>query len=250
MKRKIVLSISLLIAIASVAMAQSADDIIAKYVDAIGGMDKLKAIQTQVDSASMMQGGFEIKGVMYQKRPNMSLQTYSVQGKTGKQGYDGTTAWALNPFSGRDYVQKMDADQAKDTKFQSDIDGQLVDYAKKGYKVTYVGDEDVDGSSAFKLQLTTQEGDEYFFYIDKDSYLLVQMTSKTKTQDGSESENDTKFSDYNEVNGVLMPFTIVTTVHVAGQDFNSTIKVAKVLVNVPLTDSLFKMPTDTSAAKK
>jgi hypothetical protein len=250
MKRKIVMSLSLLIALASGAMAQNADDIIAKYVDAIGGMDKLKAIQTEVDSGSMTQGGFEIKGVSYMKRPGMSLQTFSIQGKTGSQGYDGTNAWELNPFSGRDYVQKMDADQAKETKFEADMDGQLVDYAKKGYKVEYAGDEDVDGSSAYKLKLTTQTGDEYFFYIDKDSYLLVKMTSKTKTQDGSENENDTRFSDYNDENGVLKPLTITTTVHAAAQDFNSTIKISKVLVNVPLADSIFRMPADTIPPKK
>src|SRR5450432_2049790 len=125
----------------AVAQAQTADDIIKKNVDAVGGADKLKAIQTEVADGKFSQGGIDVPFVLTQKRPNKFMIQATFQGKTQVQSYDGSNGWSINPFQGRDDAEKMDADNLKTTKFQADIDGPLVDYAAKGYKVEYVGEE-------------------------------------------------------------------------------------------------------------
>ncbi|MBA3649220.1 MAG: outer membrane lipoprotein-sorting protein [Chitinophagales bacterium] len=224
------------------AKAQTADDIINKYLTAIGGKENVQKIQSIKQTGKLDQGGTEIPGIMYQKRPDMMRTEFTFQGKTGLQVFNGTDGWDYNPFQGRDVVEKMNADELKDVKFQADIDGPLVDYAKKGYKVDYIGDEDFNGTQSYKLKLTSKEGDEYSYFIDKESNLLLGLKQKVKTKDGSETESETNLSDYKEVNGVLMPFTIENKANYQGQSFSSFIKIDSIKANSALEDSFFQEP--------
>lgn len=232
-----------LVCTAVLAHAQSADDIIQKNISAKGGADKMKAIQNFVASGKFSQGGLDIPFTMTQKRPNMFLLQATFQGKTQMQAFDGTTGWSINPFGGRDIAEKMDADALKEIKFQADIDGPLVDYAAKGYKVEYVGEEDMDGSPTYHLKLTTQESDIYDFYLDKDSYLEVKEKSHIKQQDGTTQDAETNFSNYKETSGVLIPYTIENASEYNGQKFSSFINLDSVKVNTQVADSVFKMPS-------
>jgi len=179
---------------------------------------------------------------MFKKRPNLFELEFTFQGKTSKQGFDGADGWSINPFSGREYAEKMDADELKTTKFEANFDQALIDYAKNGYKVSYVGEEDADGSPAFHLALTTQDGDVYDYFLDKDSYLPVKVKSHIKMQDGTTNDSEENFSDYKDAGGILMPYTIESVQEVQGQKYSSFIKVDSVEANVPVDDSIFKMP--------
>ena len=63
-------------------------------------------------------------------------------------------------FGGRKDPQKLSADDIKDLGIEADLEGPLVDYAKKGHKVEYLGTEDVDGTAAHKLRVTYATGNE------------------------------------------------------------------------------------------
>ena len=223
--------------------AQSADDIIQKNISAKGGADKMKAVQSFIAFGKFSQSGLDIPFIMTQKRPRMFMLQATFQGKTQVQAFDGTTGWAINPFSGRDIAEKMDADALKETKFQADIDGPLVDYASKGYKVEYVGEEDIDGSPTFHLKLTTQEADIYDFYLDKDSYLEVKEKAHIKQQDGTTQDAETNFSNYKETNGILFPYTIENASEYNGQKLSSFINIDSMKVNTTVADSVFTMPS-------
>ena len=239
---KKIFPVLLLTMAAFIAHAQTADDIINGYIKAIGGRDKINSLHSMKMYGNVQQGGMEIPGTMYKKRPNQFEYEFTFQGKTQKQGFDGTDGWTINPFSGREYAEKMDSDGLKEAKFQGNFDEALIDYAKKGYKVSYIGEEDADGSPAYHLALTTQEGDVYDYFLDKDSYLIVKIKSHIKSQDGSTQDGETNFSDYKEAGGVLMPFTVENVQEYQGQKFSSFIKIDSVKTNVPIDDSVFKMP--------
>jgi outer membrane lipoprotein-sorting protein len=235
--------LSTLLCIVMFAQAQTADDIIQKNISAKGGADKMKAVQSFVATGKFSQSGLDIPFTMTQKRPHMFMIQATFQGKTQVQAFDGTTGWTINPFSGRDIAEKMDADALKEMKFQADIDGPLVDYASKGYKVEYVGQEDMDGSPTYHLKLTTQESDTYDFYLDKDSYLEVKEKSHIKQQDGTTQDGETNFSNYKETSGVLIPYTIENASEYNGQKFSSFINIDSVKVNASVADSSFTMPS-------
>jgi len=240
LKTRIVL-VSLLVAAA--AGAETADDVIAKFVAARGGMDKIKAIQSLDMTIKANQQGVEFPGKLEWKRPDKMRLEMTIQGKTMVQAYDGKTAWTVMPFLGSPDPQVMSADDAKDVIEQADMDGPLVDYKAKGNAVELVGKDDVDGSPAWKLKLTLKNGDISYVYIDTETGLGVKETSKRKQQ-GSEIEIDSYLTNFKPVEGVLFPFAIENKV--AGKSMGQ-FTIESVKANVPLEDKSFLMPA--AAAK-
>lgn len=220
------------------ASAQSVDDIIKKNIDAHGGLEKLKAVKTMKASGKITPQGLEIPITLQQKRPGMVRMDVTFQGKSMVQAYDGSTAWKIDPFQGNPDPEKVAGDDLKDLEEQSDLDGPLVDYKTKGHTVELLGKEDMEGTPVYKLKLTLKGGDVRNIYIDAENYLELKVTSKRKTP-GGEVDVDQYLGNYKLVNGLMFAFSIDTKVN--GQSVN-TITIDKIETNVPVEDSVFKMP--------
>lgn len=223
-----------------VAAQMSVDEIIAKHLEAIGGMDKLKAVKTVRMTGTMTVGpGIEAPVVMELKRPSSMRLDFTVQGMTGTQAYDGKVGWTLMPFQGSTTPQPVAGDELQMMAEQADIDGPLVDYKAKGNTVELLGKEPVDGADAYKLKVTLKNGVVRTMYIDAEHFLQVKEESK-RTIRGSEVEGETILGDYKEVGGMMFPHSVDS-----GQKGNpqrQKIAVEKIEVNVPIEDSRFKMP--------
>ena len=154
------------------------------------------------------------------------------------QGYDGVTAWMINPFQGGDDAQKMGEDEAKEMADGADIDGSLVDYKSKGHAVESMGKEDVEGTPAYKLKVTKKSGKVEYIYIDAQSFMEIKTASKTKMM-GTEMDVESYPGNYKPVAGVMTPFSI---------DRKSSGKsvmqmtMDKIDANVPVEDAIFQMP--------
>jgi outer membrane lipoprotein-sorting protein len=221
---------------------QSADEIINKYITAIGGLEKMKSVKTEKTVISIESGGMTIEQTIYKKRPNMLREETTLQGKTSLQVFNGTEGWVVNPFTGRETVEAMPEDDIKEMKIQADMDGELIDYAKKGFKVSAEGEEDVEGAMAYKLKLVTDKNDVINFFIDKETSYLVKQSFKQKNEDGSEAESELVFSNFKPVEGKLMAFEMQANSKYMGQVYKTPIKVVSVEFNKEISDDLFKKP--------
>jgi hypothetical protein len=219
--------------------AQTADEILEKHIKAEGGADKLKAVQSMRMTGKMKVGPMELPVVMVKARPDQMRMDFVVQGMTGTQAYDGTTGWSVMPFMGKKDPEKMSEDMLKPMREEADFDGPLVDYKTKGNKVEYVGKEDVQGSPAYKLHVTTKQGSESNYYIDADTYLVIKTESKRKIQ-GQEVEGETVIGDYKEVGGMLFPHSM--EMHAKGAPGGQSIIVEKYELNPKIDAAQFKMP--------
>ncbi|MEA2600375.1 MAG: hypothetical protein QOF89_1367 [Acidobacteriota bacterium] len=225
--------------------AQTADEIIAKHLQARGGMDKIKAVQSERITGKMVMGqGMEAPVVMELARPNKLRMEFTIQGMTGVQAYDGKSGWSVMPFMGKKDPEAMSADEIKQTQDQADMDGPLVDYKEKGHQVEYVGKEDVEGTPAHKLKVTKKNGDVVNVYIDAESYMDIKEAGKVTIR-GQEIESETTFGDFKPVEGVIYPFSIESKPK--GAPAGMAITVSKVEVNPSLDASRFAMP---AAAEK
>src|SRR5262249_40541692 len=119
---------------AGVVKAQTADEIIAKNIQARGGLEKLKAVKTLRTSVKFSDGSFRAEFRQENKRPGKVREEFIVQGMAQIQAYDGKTGWQISPFSGRKDPDLMSADDMKSLVVDGDIDGPLVDYREKGHK--------------------------------------------------------------------------------------------------------------------
>lgn len=236
--KKVLLSVCALF-VALSAFAQTADEIIEKHIKASGGAEKLKAVQSIRMTGKMKVGPMELPVVMIKARPDQMRMDFTVQGMTGTQAYDGTTGWSVMPFMGKKDPEKMSEDMLKPMRDEADFDGPLVDYKSKGNKVEYAGKEDVQGSPAYKLHLTTKQGSESNLYIDADTYLIIKQESKRKVQ-GQEVEGETTIGDYKEVDGLMFPHSM--EMHAKGAPGGQSITVEKYELNPKIDAAQFKMP--------
>jgi outer membrane lipoprotein-sorting protein len=228
------------------ATTQTVDEILSKYFENIGGIDKWKALKTMkmIGQLPTPQGDFTFE--MNRKAPNKLMMSVDVMGqKLIPQAFDGEIAWTINPFTGNPDAQKLPEEQAKGLKEEAIFEDPFIDYATKGYEVTYEGTSDLEGSKCHILKLIRNKGqgaDESVssYYFDSESYLPV-MTRQTANnpQTGSQ-EVEVFYSDYQDVgNGLIMPFNLDS--HMNGQSVQ-VIKFTKIVVNEDIPDEIFKYP--------
>jgi len=248
MLRKVGFGIVAIAVLVPAVWAQTADEIIAKNIQARGGADKLKSVQSIKSTATMAMGpGMEAPGVLIQKRGNLARLEFTVQGLTAVQAFDGKNAWQIMPFMGKKDPELMSADEAKEVEEMADLDGPLVDYKSKGHQVELLGKEKLEGTDAYKLKVNLKNGDVQTVYIDADSFLEIKEETK-RTVRGSEQVVESAIGDYKEVDGIIFPFAMESGVKGSPQKQKLTIN--KIELNVPAADSLFKMPAPAPAPAK
>lgn len=223
------------------AFSQTADELVSKNIEARGGLDKIKAIQTmRITGKQVSPGGFTLAIVEENQRPNLVRTAFSLQGMTGVQAYDGTTGWQIRPFGGKKDPQLMGEDDMRDLLIDSDFDGPLVDYKAKGNTVEYLGHDTVDGDDALRLKVTLKDGDIIYYYLDPDAYLVIREERQEFIR-GSVREHASEMGSYKPVAGVMFPYAITSGPKDDPSSW-STLTINKVEANIPLENSDFALP--------
>lgn len=229
------------------ASAQTAEEIVAKYIKTVGGADKIQAIKTLRKTGKFNGGGgFEAAVREENKRSNLVRQEFSLQGMTAVNAYDGHSGWKIEPWNGKKDPEPLGEEEMKQIVEDSDFDGPLVNYQQKGNKVEFVGMEPVEGTDAFKLKVTLASGDVRYYYMDTDYYVPIKIDTKRMVR-GAEREYETSLGDYKEVDGWYIPFSIET--NVKGNPNRAKVTYEKIEANVPIDDARFRMPTTPAAAQ-
>lgn len=225
---------------ASVLVAETVDEILARHFEALGGKERIAAIGSARMSGRQVFGPQEVPVTIYWKRPDKVRVEFTVQGMTGVQAYDGKQAWMVMPFLGQTEPEAMTGDDLRDIQEQADlIDGPLMDYRAKGHQVELIGKESVEGTEAWKLRLTRKGGDVSTIWLDAEAMLEIKSEGKRRRGD-QEVEIEASMGDYKEVGGVLFPHAYES--RPKGQPQAATISVDRIELGVDLADSLFTMP--------
>lgn len=246
MSRKTLLSLCAVAFLTVSAFGQTADEILAKNLKAMGGKEKITALQSMRLTGTMKMGPMEAPFTMTKMRPSNSRMDFTIQGMTGTQAYDGTTGWSLIPFGGNKDPQKMTEDQVKDMRADADFDGPTFDYKAKGNKVEFVGKEDVEGTPAYKLHVTTKDGKESNDYFDAETYLMIRSDGVRNIQ-GQDLEVVTTYSDYKTVEGITIAHSMEN--HIKGKESmgGQALSITKIDLNPKIDKAIFAMPA--AAAK-
>jgi len=222
------------------ASSQTADELVNKNIEAKGGMDKIKAVKTRRMTGKLIGGGIVAATGQENMRPNLVRETFSLQGMTAVQAYDGSTGWQIQPFGGRKDPELMGEDDLRDLLIDSDFDGPLVDYQTKGNVIEYLGHDTVDGDDALRLKVTLKDGDIIYYYLDPDTYLEIRKETQEFIR-GSVRESVSDLGSYKPIAGVMYPFSIASGPKNDPTSWQ-TVTVEKIEVNVPLDNSEFALP--------
>jgi hypothetical protein len=193
--------------------AQTLQSLLTEYHKAIGGADKLIAMNTVIVRAKSQGGGGGQKRPMTFtiKLPDKARMDYSFQpGLTYIQAFDGTMGWTVQPWTGSLDPQPLNEDNAKDAKrIARMVHNDLVMNGKDGTKLDYKGKDEIEGSEVYKIEATRKDGTVVIYFLDVDSYLIVKTTTKY-SESGVAVESEMFPSDYKTVNGLTLAYTFET----------------------------------------
>lgn len=216
----------------------TADEIIATYLENIGGKDNWKALTAMRMEGKMAQMGMEFPGVVMQVPPNKQRIEINIQGQQMIQAYDGETAWWINPFMGGTDAQPMPDEMASEftkEKFEDDF----IDYAEKGHTVELLGQTEVDGVMTYEIKLTKKDGTEEFHYFEPEYMVPIMQKSIVSEGQMKGQAVEVYMSDYEEHEGLMIPMYIESKMGGATQ-FSMTI--TKIELNPELDETLFAYP--------
>ena len=231
-----------------VSHSQTADELIAKNIQARGGIEKMKAIKNiRMTGRFEGGGGFTASVGQENERPELIRQTFTLQGMTVIQAYDGTTGWQVQPFGGKKDPELMGEDDLRDLLLDADFDGPLVDYKEKGNTVEFLGHDVVDGDDALRLKVTLKNGDIIYDYLDPDTFIEIRKEIQQFIR-GSQRDRVVGLGSYKPVAGVMYPFSISSGPknHPDAQ----TVTVQKMEVNVKIDPADFALPASLRTEEK
>jgi hypothetical protein len=223
--------------------AQSLDEIVAKHIEARGGKEKLKSIQTVKLTRTVATGiGSPIKVVLYKKRPNLVRLE---QGPTQPgatlipRGISGDAVW--DTVQGKPVARPAQiAAETRDV--EGDFDGLLVDWKEKGHAIALDGREKLPGGEAYKLIATLKSGLKRTIYVDAKTYLERRHTGVLNLPGGRQFDVTITFDTWRDVEGVKFPFDI-TEERTGKEPVVSLVTYTeKIELNTPMDDTIFVMP--------
>lgn len=213
-----------------------AKTIITDYIDAIGGMAKVKSVKTMVSKYNADIMGQTAAMETGQKDNKMFYMEMSMAGNVmQEQRYDGVQAKVGGMGQSQTITEGPELDALKE---QANAFGQLLYIdANSPYKIDLKGIEDVNGSKAYKVQVTKASGDKVYEFYDVKSNLLVRSMMTQEVPGGAPQSVTTEIADYKAVNGVMFPHKLTI---LGAMPFPLEMKAESIVVNENIPAIKFK----------
>jgi hypothetical protein len=217
------------------APALTADQVVSKHLDAIGGKDAIAKVKSMSIDATMQVMGTEAPSKTVVVDGVGMKQESEFNGMKIISSYTDKGGWTVNPMAGAADPTPMPEDQYNTGKVGLSIGGPLYDYAAKGSTIALTGSDD----KSYTIKLTTKEKVDYSFVIDAKTFFINTMTTTAQMQ-GQPVTLTTTYSDYRKTDtGFLTPYSIGLDF---GGQFQLSLTVNKIELNKTIDPAIFAMP--------
>jgi len=219
--------------------AQTADDVIHRYIDFIGGEKKWKNIKTIVTSGEYDYGGMKFPFATFSKAPNLYKFVVRLDNKYYAQAFDGKSGWKIDAFKNETKPTSLGGIEARAMANEADVELEppFINYRQKGHQAILEGKDSINKTSCFKIKFIrhTGETETYYFTVESAEMILKVATSKNAEMQGAVL--NTMIGDYRDIGGVKIPFKSVSRL---GDQNILTITIEKAAINTPISEQEFK----------
>jgi len=239
---RILVLLVLLITAAITGKAQTLDEVVSKHIEAIGGKDAWKKVNSLKIDGVMNVQGTEIKISLVQLHGKGMRQDIAVQGMTGYQIVTPTQGWTFMPFQGQTEVSAMSTDDVKQAQNELDAHGSLLEYKEKGHTAELAGKETIDGIECYKIVLTLNSGKQETVFIDSKNYYAIRGITKQKAN-GQEQDIETNYGSFEKLpEGIVVAKSLSLPY--------GTLTLNKVEVNKPVNENMFSPAYDAEKSQE
>ncbi|PWU00414.1 MAG: outer membrane lipoprotein-sorting protein [Bacteroidetes bacterium] len=225
--------------VAAQSNSQTVDELVKKYVDAMGGADKLGKVTSIYEEQTISAMGNESPATVTILNGKGYKSEMDFGGQKIVQVYTDKSGWSINPFGGSTDAAAMPEDQYKAGKDQIDVGGSLFNYQAKGNKVELAGRENVGTVSAYKLKVTTAANVESTIYLDPTTYYIIKLVRNVNVN-GQSMDISISYSNYQKTDyGIPVASNFEANY---GDQFSMTSTIKKVEVNKAVDPKIFDMP--------
>lgn len=178
--------------------AQTADEIVAKNMEAMGGAAKIATLTSVKKTGTMSAQGQDFPATMTIEHMKGFRFDFEIMGTSNYQLITPTKSSTFMPIQQMTEPKVSTEEELKAQQGALDIHSALYDYKAKGTTVELVGDDKLDGADVYKLKVTPTSGKTSFYLIDKKTNRVVKTISKGKGPDGVEMDIETPYGDYKQ----------------------------------------------------
>jgi hypothetical protein len=220
---------------------QTAADVVARYLGAIGGEQALQEVKTLRLTGKHRERGFEIDMEIVWRRPDVRRVNWRLSPQMeGAEGFDGAVPWEVNHKSGK--AEALTGVQAAAARRGAEFDESFVDAQAKGSRVVLVGRETLDDRAANHLRVTLADGWVKDYYLDADTGLIMALKKAMPIHGaGKPVSSITRYKEYRRVGNLLYPYTFEETNAETGAWLSSDAW-SRVEVNPDLAESALRAP--------
>lgn len=212
--------------------AQTADEIINKFIEAIGGKEKMLALKSIKSEGALTVQGAEVSITSTTLSGVGSRTDISVPGiDPGFRIITPTKGWNFAPYLGQTSPEEVSEEQLKAGQAGLDLQTPFLNYKEKGHQVELLGKEKLDGVDCYKIKITYKNGVNATSYFDANTFYRVKTIAKGNVR-GQMMDVETRYSDFRKLpEGYVIPFKQVSP--------NGELNVSTVEINKPVDESIF-----------
>ena len=231
-RSKFYLSLLMILLFCCLLYGQTAQEILAKNVEARGGIKQLSAVKIIKYTGTFKQPGIDADLTMYFKSPDKLLLDVAIGKIKAKIGCDDRTLWKQNPGG---TPKEMPRRSDRLTVAFAENHASLFAFKEKGYEFELVGKEDFEGAEVYKIKVVPEKGDTIYLLIDGINYITLGFYIEL----GEGAIDAFYFRDYKETDGILLPYYME-----ARKSIGEITKCAfeKIETNVDVDETIFNLP--------
>ena len=218
--------------------AQSPDAVFSRYIQFLGGEQRLRSVHTRIDSGAYNYGGLEFPFVSYAKSPDLYKYIVTFNGKYFAQAFDGKQGWKIDAFKNEKQKNLLYGEDAKAMANESDVNLEppFLNYKQKGFTATPEGTDTVDGKAVYRIQLIAPNKDTARYFFDQQTGALLKKIAVSKNIELNGATLQTFYTSYTDVQGLKFPFK---TTHKIKDQAVLIITLKGIALNPPVADDIF-----------